>query len=226
MGWGTGWHGRAAWYRAVSGSGPGSQSRILSRSTYSTFPHRYLSSITRCMTLSRARDPFAGINHWKRKHIPAATQICQHPTAGESEERGRERARLSLSLPRSNEWREPRGRQRVSERQGGRSVESGRETERERERRERVNKREIMTRPRPTGLSVLRSCTHCHGSESESWREREGERAYIRVSERERWKAERNERTRCSSVDDSSLPWGARATHTRPAVCVRARTLV
>lgn len=36
-----------------------------------------------------------------------------------------------------------------------------------------------MTRPRPTGLSVLRSCTHCHGSESESWREREGERAYI-----------------------------------------------
>lgn len=105
-------------------------------------------------------------------------------------------------------------------------MESGRETERERERRERVNKREIMTRPRPTGLSVLRSCTHCHGSESESCREREGERAYIRVSERERWKAERNERTRCSSVDDSSLPWGARATHTRPRVCVRARTLV
>lgn len=85
---GIGWGGMdGPRYRVVSGSGP-VQSRILSRSTYSTFPHRYLSSITRCMTLSRARDPFAGINHWKRKHIPAATQICQHPTAGESGERG------------------------------------------------------------------------------------------------------------------------------------------
>lgn len=52
------------------------------------------------MTLSRARDPFAGINHWKRKHIPAATQICQHPTAGESGERAeRERKRDVHSFP-------------------------------------------------------------------------------------------------------------------------------
>lgn len=49
------------------------------------------------MTLSRARDPFAGINHWKRKHIPAATQICQHPTAGESGERGERKKEIEAT---------------------------------------------------------------------------------------------------------------------------------
>lgn len=131
MRWGAGWHGRAAWYRAVSGSGPGSQSRILSRSTYSTFPHRYLSSITRCMTLSRARDPFAGINHWKRKHIPAATQICQHPTAGESKERERESSSLSLSPPFERVART--ARQTESQRETGRTISGKREGDGERE---------------------------------------------------------------------------------------------
>lgn len=41
------------------------------------------------MTLSRARDPFTGINHWKRKHIPAATQICQHLTAARARARAK-----------------------------------------------------------------------------------------------------------------------------------------
>lgn len=60
-------------------------------------------------------------------------------------------------------------------------------------------------------------------------REREKEPGSVtgsrRVSERARWKVERNEHeARCSSVDDSSLPWGARATHTRPRLdaCVYA----
>lgn len=87
-----------------------------------------------------------------------------------------------------------------------------------------------MTRPRPTGLCVAR--VHIVTGARAKAGEREG--AQQSASERERWKAERNEHTRCSSVDDSSLPWGARATHTRPlaaecaCVCTErgARTLV
>lgn len=71
-----------------------------------------------------------------------------------------------------------------------------------------------MTRPRPTGLCVAR--VHIVTGARAKAGEREG--AQQSASERERWKAERNEHTRCSSVDDSSLPWGARATHTRPLV--------
>lgn len=169
------------------------------------------------MTLSRARDPFAGINHWKRKHIPAATQICQHPTAGESGERAeRERERRPL-VPTPSRSNERRGRQSQREdREDDQWKAGGRRSER----RERVNKREIMTRPRPTGLCValVATCTHCHESESESWRARERESASDEsASERDG----RPRGTRCSSVDDSSLPWGARATHTWPRVATR-----
>lgn len=166
-------------YRVVSGSGP-VQSRILSRSTYSTFPHRYLSSITRCMTLSRARDPFAGINHWKRKHIPAATQICQHPTAGESGERG-----TTSLVPPPFERVARTARQTESVRgQRGRSVEGRRET---------AARARKQTRNHDTAAAygpLCCACTHCHGSESESWRER-GRAA---VSERARAMEGREER--------------------------------
>lgn len=141
------------------------------------------------MTLSRARDPFAGINHWKRKHIPAATQICQHPTAGESGERAeRERERRPL-VPTPSRSNERRGRQSQREdREDDQWKAGGRRSER----RERVNKREIMTRPRP--LCCARCNVYTLSRERErklaSARERERER---RVSERARWKAERNE---------------------------------
>lgn len=167
------------------------------------------------MTLSRARDPFTGINHWKRKHIPAATQICQHLTAA----RARARARVK-----SGTWHESA---RMTE-----MIPSERE-------RTRVNKREIMTRPpRPT-LARIRLC-HVHarftytrgstyGRESPTVRhagfsggatekrERDARRiseeareSHVYGTERER-AAERTRGERCSSVDDSSLPWGARA---------------
>ena len=46
---------------------------------------------TSCDTLvrQRARSTLDGINHWKRKHIPTATQICQHPTATASRKQTR-----------------------------------------------------------------------------------------------------------------------------------------
>ena len=118
-----------------------------------------------------------------------------------------------------------------------------RERERERDQRERVNKREIMTRPRPTSFCVplvkrVHTVTDTQAQagvggmvsdKSERKRERERERGSVteswRVNERARWKVGRNEHeARCSSVDDSSLPWGARATHTRPRLdaCVYA----
>jgi len=106
------------------------------------------------MTLSRARDPFAGINHWKRKHIPAATQICQHPTAA------RVRARTGARTGTGTFTRGARMTEMIP-------------VERERT---RVNKREIMTRPRPTfrthTATVVRTrtctftCSRAYGRQS------------------------------------------------------------
>jgi len=176
------------------------------------------------MTLSRARDPFAGINHWKRKHIPAATQICQHPTAA------RVRARTGARTGTGTFTRGARMTEMIP-------------VERERT---RVNKREIMTRPRPTfrthTATVVRTrtctftCSRAYGRQSPAVRhagfsggatESEGAtRDARRISEEarethragQRWRERERERerengpeARCSSVDDSSLPWGARA---------------
>lgn len=95
------------------------------------------------MTLSHARDPFAGINHWKRKHIPAATQICQHPTAARARAREREREARGCESARGTFTRGARMTEMIP-------------AERERT---RVNKREIMTRPRPTFRTHTRTCT-------------------------------------------------------------------
>lgn len=147
------------------------------------------------MTLSRARDPFAGINHWKRKHIPAATQICQHPTAGESSRQGRGEWRRGAT---KRQGRHRRGTEK--ERKTGalsgrrtpareRSAGAGEERQRESEsdRRERVNKREIMTRPRTGGPlcesrpAYVPSPTRAHRSRAGargrrvSWSESQGE---------------------------------------------------
>lgn len=168
------------------------------------------------MTLSRARDPFAGINHWKRKHIPAATQICQHPTAA------RARARAGARVRNGTFTRGARMTEMIP-------------VERERA---RVNKREIMTRPRPTFARTRPRgvCTHVHvhmlarvrltesGSPARGiQRRRDGERGRdARRAENQRGSErkpacgtevarESGPEARCSSVDDSSLPWGARA---------------
>lgn len=143
------------------------------------------------MTLSRARDPFAGINHWKRKHIPAATQICQHPTAGESGERA-ERERETSTRSHSLSF-ERAARQTESARgQRGRSVEGRRETERAARARKQTRNHDTAAAYGP--LCCARCNVYTLSRERErklaSARERERER---RVSERARWKAERNE---------------------------------
>lgn len=107
--------------------------------------------------------------------------------------------------------------------------------------RTRVNKREIMTRPR--GLRFARTrprgpCTHvdvhmparvrpteyggpargiqrwCDGERGRDARRAENQRGSERNSRAgQRWRErESGPEARCSSVDDSSLPWGARAT--------------
>ncbi|KYN08797.1 hypothetical protein ALC62_00253 [Cyphomyrmex costatus] len=88
--------------------------------------------------------------------------------------------------------------------------------------RTRVNKREIMTRPRPTFRTHTAAwCVHARARSHVRARtadrvRRSGTRDSALV--RRRAKARRatrgesaRKRERCSSVDDSSLPWGARA---------------